>query len=144
PFAAAYETPRRSVYLMRQRKQAHPYLDLFDGNDPKATTPVRPISTTAIQALFMMNSAFVHEQAGRLADRLIRANEEDDARIEQAYQLALARPPTSHEAREARHYLEECRALLRQEGVPAGQLTRMTCASFCRVLLGSNEFVHVD
>ncbi len=144
PFSAVYETRQRSVYLMRQRKQAHPYLDLFDANDPKATTPVRPVSTTAIQALFMMNSAFVHEQAGQLADRLIQAKEEDGARIEQAYKLALARPPTGHEVREVKEYLKECQALIRQDGAPGEQLTHMTWASFCRVLLSSNEFILID
>jgi hypothetical protein len=144
PFSAVYETRQRSVTMMRQRRQAHPYLDLFDANDPKATTPVRPISTTAVQALFMMNSAFVHEQAGQLAKCLVQEKAEDSARIEQVYQRALARPPTDREVREAEVYLKECRALLGQEGALAAELTHMTWASFCRVLLSSNEFILID
>jgi hypothetical protein len=144
PFSAVYETPRRSVYLMRPRKQAHPYLDLFDANDPKATTPVRPVSTTAIQALFLMNSAFVHEQAGQLAGRLLREHEDDGARIEQVYQRTLSRPPTGAEVVEVRQYLERCQALLRQAGAPAEQRAAMAWDSFCRVLLSSNEFVLID
>ena len=34
PFKAVYETKRRSVYLMTQRIQRHPYLAIFDGADP--------------------------------------------------------------------------------------------------------------
>ena len=34
PFAALYETSQRSVYLMVQRSQRHPYLSMFDGASP--------------------------------------------------------------------------------------------------------------
>ncbi|HLW79193.1 MAG TPA: PSD1 and planctomycete cytochrome C domain-containing protein [Terriglobia bacterium] len=44
PFAAVYETNQRSVYLMVQRSQRHPYLSLFDGADP---TSARPSATAA-------------------------------------------------------------------------------------------------
>ena len=38
PFKAVYETNRRSVYLMTQRIQRHPFLALFDGPDTNAST----------------------------------------------------------------------------------------------------------
>ena len=38
PFKAVYETDRRSVYLMTQRIQRHPFLALFDGADTNAST----------------------------------------------------------------------------------------------------------
>ena len=39
PFNAVYETDKRSVYLMVQRQRRHPFLALFDGADPNASTP---------------------------------------------------------------------------------------------------------
>ncbi|MCI0464560.1 MAG: PSD1 and planctomycete cytochrome C domain-containing protein, partial [Gemmataceae bacterium] len=63
PFKAVYDTNRRSVYLMTQRIQRHPFLATFDGPDTNASTAVRTTSTTSLQALFLMNDPFVHEQA---------------------------------------------------------------------------------
>ena len=54
PFKAVYDTSRRSVYLMTQRIQRHPFLALFDGPDTNASTGVRTTSTTPLQALFLM------------------------------------------------------------------------------------------
>ena len=71
PFKAVYDSDRRSVYLMTQRIQRHPYLALFDGPDTNASTAVRLTSTTPLQALFLMNDPFVHEQAKRFAARLL-------------------------------------------------------------------------
>ncbi|HSM76836.1 MAG TPA: DUF1553 domain-containing protein, partial [Bryobacteraceae bacterium] len=51
PFKAVYDTQCRSVYLMTQRIQRHPYLAIFDGPDPSASTPLRVASTTPLQAL---------------------------------------------------------------------------------------------
>ena len=41
PFKAVYDTNRRSVYLMTQRIQRHPFLALFDGADTNASTADR-------------------------------------------------------------------------------------------------------
>src|SRR5206468_9698451 len=60
PFFAVYETNRRSVYLMNQRLRRHPFLALFDGPDPNASTPRRTETTVPTQALFLMNDPFVH------------------------------------------------------------------------------------
>src|SRR5579871_3215853 len=59
PFKAVYETNRRSVYLMTQRIQRHPFLGLFDGADTNASTARRVTSTTPLQALYLMNDPFV-------------------------------------------------------------------------------------
>jgi hypothetical protein len=62
PFKANYESSHRSVYLMVQRQQKHPFLSLFDGADPNVSTASRFTTTTPTQALFLMNSPFVNEQ----------------------------------------------------------------------------------
>ena len=43
PFRDSYDSNRRSVYLMTQRIQRHPFLALFDGPDTNAGTASRPI-----------------------------------------------------------------------------------------------------
>lgn|GEM_PF-3289169 len=55
PFRAVYDSKRRSVYLMIQRIQRHPFLAIFDGADPAASTALRLTSTTPLQAFFLLN-----------------------------------------------------------------------------------------
>jgi Protein of unknown function (DUF1549)/Protein of unknown function (DUF1553)/Planctomycete cytochrome C len=80
PFRAIYDTDKRSVYLMTQRIQRHPYLAIFDGADPSASTPRRLTSTTPLQALFLLNDPLVHDQAGKFANRLLSERADDTAR----------------------------------------------------------------
>ena len=71
PFKAVYPTHARSVYLMTQRLVKHPFMAIFDGPDTNASTDLRPRSTVPLQALYLRNNPFVHEQAAGFADRLI-------------------------------------------------------------------------
>jgi hypothetical protein len=144
PFVAVYDSNHRSVYLMQQRIKRHPYLEIFDGPDPNATTPERPISTTPIQALFMMNAPFTHGQADRLAVRVGLAFREDRERIDYAYRLALGRPARADELRSGEEYLKECRDAMKATRLPFDQQPRAALASYMRVLLSSNEFLYLD
>src|SRR5205823_3726338 len=91
PFKAVYETDRRSVYLMTQRIQRHPFLALFDGADTNASTARRDVSTVPTQALFFMNDPFVHARAEGLARRLLALPAEQ--RVESAHRLCFSAPP---------------------------------------------------
>ena len=144
PFVAQYETSRRSVYLMQQRIKRHPFLEMFDGADPNATTGERPISTTPTQALFMMNDPFAHQQADGFAVRIGLAHREDAERIGYAYQLAFGRAATKEEVRTGESFLRECRAAMKETELPADRQPRGALASFARVLFSSNEFMYLD
>jgi len=144
PFVANYETNKRSVYLMQQRIKKQPFLEVFDGADPNATTGERPISTTPIQALFMMNDSFAHEQADKFAVRLGMAHLQESRRIDYAYQLAFGRHATREEIRVGEKFLKQCREDLQKTKVPADQQLRAALASYARVLFSSNEFLFVD
>ncbi len=144
PFVAAYETNRRSVYLMQQRIRKQPFLDVFDGADTNVTTADRPMSITAIQALFMMNDPLVHDLSDKFAVRVGMACPAEVERIGYAYRLALGRPPTADEVRMGRDYLRECRARMKDVNVAWDQQSRMALASYMRVVVSSNEFFFVD
>jgi len=144
PFVAVYESNRRSIYLMQQRIKKQPFLELFDGADSNVSVGARPVSTTPLQALFMMNDPFAHDQADRFAVRIALAFAEEAQRIEFAYELAFGRPATVEEIRAAKDFLKQCRQDLKETKIPAEQQPRAALASFCRVLLGSNEFMFVD
>ncbi len=145
PFKAVYETRRRSVYLMTQRIQRHPYLAIFDGADPSASTAARMSSTTPLQALFLLNDPFVHEQSRLIADQIMSYATDDQARIDRAFELLFSRPATADEADLARTFLERARPLQ-----PAGgsaderQASGEPWAALIRSLLRLNEFVYLD
>ena len=101
PFTAVYPSNRRSIYLMTQRLKRHPFLALFDGPDPNASTDRRLNTTVPTQALFLMNDPFVHEQSAGFARRILAARAEERARLEWAFEVALARTPTADETRES-------------------------------------------
>ena len=141
PFSADYVTKKRGVYLMVQRNRRDPFLTLFDGADPNATTPERKETTVPTQALYVLNSSFFHEQAGQLADHLM-AETDEGKRLETAFRSALQRPSTVEERDQARQFLAAYIGELRD--VPAAQRARLAWAAWVRVLLGSNEFMFLD
>ena len=132
PFVDDFPTDRRSVYLMQQRIRLQPFLATFDGADTNASTGQRKPGTTPQQALFMLNSEFAHEQAGRLADRL--ASEADEpGRPDRPGLPPGVRPPADREeVREGLEYLDRIDAPLRAAGIAdagrPGPPGRATCA----------------
>jgi hypothetical protein len=142
PFKAVYPSQHRTLYLMTQRLQRHPFLALFDGPDTNVTTDTRTRSTVPLQALFLMNNPFVTEQARALAARLLRSSSDLRERLRQGYELTWGRPPTDTEIEAARQYLERYEQELGQVGTPERE--REAWTSLARVLLGANEFVYVD
>jgi len=144
PFKTTYETNKRSVYLMTQRIQRHPYLAIFDGADPSVSTPQRTTSTTPLQALYLLNDPLVHEQSRRFAERLLAERSEDSARVQLAYTLAFARPPDADELASAVDFLTTARARLRASGTTDDKLDPQAWQSFVRVLFRLNEFVYLE
>ncbi len=140
----SFDTRKRTVYQIQQRLRRRRVLEVFDGADPNVTTPDRPLSTTAIQALYLMNDPFVHERAGELAGRLMADAGDDGGRIGRAYRLALGRPATAEEVEAGLAYLADARPALAEAGVPDDRLPRASLESLVRVLFASNEFLFVD
>ena len=132
PFNAVYETNKRSAYLMVQRQRRHPYLALFDGADPNASTPVREVTTAPTQALFFLNAPFFHEQAAKLGER-IRQSGDDSQRVEFAFQVLLQRSPSPAEHVQAESFLNQ---------YPGSAEDKW--AAYSRVLLAANEFLYLD
>jgi hypothetical protein len=143
-FFGVYDTRRRSVYVMQQRLKQDPFLGTFDSPDPNASTPARSPQETSLQALTMLNSAFVDEQADLLAVRAGMAFSSDAPRIGYAYQLAYGRAPTLAETQDCLSYLYRARTAFKDSGLPADRQPRAALASLMHVLLASDEFVFVD
>src|ERR1044071_570575 len=110
PFIGAedkFANNKRSVYLMQQRIRKQPFLELFDGPDPNAETGVRPLTTTALQALYDMNDPFFHAQAAALANRVKAAAQSENERLRYAYRLLYGRTPASDELRDVHKFLAD-------------------------------------
>ncbi len=144
PFKAVYETNRRSVYLMTQRIQRHPYLAIFDGADPSTTTGERMVSTTPLQALYLLNDPFLHQQAGLTAERVIGHAEDDNTRTSYVYELLFARPPMVQEQAAGQEFLESARKLLHNENSTAADVEVKAWNAYVRSLFRLNEFVYLD
>ena len=141
PFRGIYDSPKRSVYLMVQRHQRHPFLSLFDGADPNSSTAQRNASTVPTQALWFLNAPFFHDRAEAFAMRLF--SQRDDAqRLALAYRLCLQRTPTELEARSATAFLA---AYSRENtGAPARECAHASWSAYARVLLSCNELLYLD
>ena len=136
PFNAVYDHDKRSVYLMVQRIKRHPFLALFDGADPNATTAERRITTVPTQALYFLNDPFVHNKAAKLADRVTAAQKDALTRIEAAHLSVLGRKPVADE-------IADASAFIAAAGTEIGDETK-ALASYIRTLIGGNEFLHID
>lgn len=147
PFTAVYDHSKRSVYLMTQRLKRHPFLALFDGADPNATTADRLITTVPTQALFFLNDPFVHALADQWAANALGGlsvvDRGEPARwIDLAYRSAYGRLPDDVERSDAVDFVRGTQAELASGG--ADQPDRRALAALLRTLLASNEFLHVE
>jgi hypothetical protein len=89
---------RRSVYTPILRNKLLEFFEAFDFPDPNLVNGKRNVSTVAPQALFLLNSPFVMDQARHAAERAVARRDADETqRLDRAYRLALGRLPTAKE-----------------------------------------------
>ena len=116
---------RRMVYQFKPRTQQDGTFGAFDCPDATAVVPRRQTSTTALQALNLLNDEFIHDQADRFAARVSgAAGPEIAGQVRMAFRLAFQRLPTENEAAAAAR-------LTREYGLPI----------LGRMLLNANEFL---
>jgi mono/diheme cytochrome c family protein len=127
------KTARRAIYLKVFRNKQDATLDVFDVPDGQFSTPVRNVTTTPTQSLFMINGPWVMLRAKALARRLNDSSKTLDERVTEAYRAAFSREPTADESRAGVEFLQ---------GSTAGGEEALV--DFCHVLLNSNEFLYVD
>src|SRR5262249_9377357 len=81
---------RRMVYQFKPRSQQDPTFGIFDCPDAAIARPRRTVSTTALQALNLLNSQFVLSQAEALAARLAReSGPVVEQQVQRAFRLAF-------------------------------------------------------
>jgi cytochrome c553 len=130
-------SPRRAVYGLIDRQDLPSLFRVFDIASPDQSSPRRPRTTVPQQALFLMNSPLVVEQARALAARLSQGDSPDDSRrLLTLYQIVLQRPPDSTEEAIAGHFLAAAR------GDATARLT--SWEQLAQLLLLANEVMYID
>lgn len=137
----------RSVYLPLVRGVTPRTLEVFDPAEQTLVTTTRNVTTVPAQALFMLNSPFIRQQAQTLAKRILSRDEQDDAeRIRQAYQLTFSRQPTPREIERARMFLADYQIALQADSQSATttDLRIQAWAALTQSLYASAEFRYVE
>lgn len=139
---------RRSIYVTARRNYHLTELNVFDQPVVRHNCTRRENSAVVLQSLAMLNSAFIFEQANYFAERVVRvAGKEDDARIEAAFRIALARPPTEKERELSRSFYSRQASRAREkqdDGQDAAPPPITALQSLCQMILNTNEFMYVQ
>ena len=118
---------RRMVYMTKVRQEQESVFGSFDCPDASQVTPKRSRSTTPLQALNLLNSSFMTEQADFFAQQLTSESPKSTGeRVQAAFKRCFSRHPSNDE-------LSDSVAFIEQAGLP----------QFCRAMLNTNEFVFV-
>ena len=128
------KTARRAVYLKVFRNKQDATLDVFDVPDGISTMPVRNVTTTPTQSLYMINGPWMMLRAKAFARRLDdQPSATLEERVNAAYHLAFGREPTADELQIATAFLQS-----------SSSQDRDALVDFCHVILNANEFLYVD
>ena len=120
------ETWRRSVYQTPARGIHDELLSAFDCPESSQRAPHRDATTTALQALNLLNGPFLQQQAGFCTERVrLQAGNSSTAQVQSAFRLTFGRNPTAAEQKAAL-------SLVTSQGLPA----------LCRALMNANEFLY--
>ena len=153
PFDEA-DASRRTIYAFVKRSMIVPLLEVLDLCDTTKSSAERINTAVPTQALTLFNGEFVNRQARHLAERLIReAGPDPGDRIDGAYRLAFARPPTADEQKSLLAFLrEETERSASESSAATGADPRRTrqegekqaLVQLCRVIFNMNEFAYTD
>ena len=152
------ERHRRSVYVFVKRNMRYPFFSVFDTPEANESCARRNLSTNAPQALMLLNSKIVLDQARAFAGRVLRDAGGDLAKAaERAHRLALGRNPAADELKLLTSFLEKESALVRQRirqkqplltpvNAPKDLDPALGAAvvDLCHALMNVNEFLYVD
>jgi mono/diheme cytochrome c family protein len=128
---------RRTIYGFIDRQNLPGLFRTFDFASPDTTSPQRHSTTVPQQALFLMNSPFVVEQARSLASRPEVASKADvKEKVQALYQLAYGRPADEDEVAIGGKFLAK------EEDKSKSSLSALE--KYAQVILLSNEFSFVD
>lgn len=156
PDAKPEDQNRRSVYVLAKRNLRYPMFEVFDQPDLHLSCARRAQTTTAPQALLLFNGDFLMERAQNWAGALLeRHGADDEALLNEAYQMAWGRMPSSDELNLSRRFWAEHAKRLEQTpeknlalppnlGPDMSKVHAAAVVDLCHAILNANEFLYVD
>jgi Protein of unknown function (DUF1549)/Protein of unknown function (DUF1553)/Planctomycete cytochrome C len=145
---ATGDKARRTIDTRVIRNSPDELLDAFDGPGGTTSTPRRNTTTTAPQALLLVNGEWTLARAEAFATRLERQEPGSvglEQRVVTAYRLAFGRRPEPEEIAEAASFLgRQARSTGAAPHRADAAADHSALVDFCHVLLNSNEFLYVD
>lgn len=134
---------RRTIYQLVRRNTPQSLLNAFDAPVMEVNCSRRVTTTSATQALALMNSEFITAQAEHFARRVLDGTEDSDrARIERAFRMALARAPSAKELDRLLTFVQTQTAFYAAQ--PEAERRLRVYADLGQALLGANEFIYLD
>jgi Protein of unknown function (DUF1553)/Protein of unknown function (DUF1549) len=142
PDAKVEDQNRRSVYVFVKRNMRYPLFDAFDWPDLHNSCSRRANTTTAPQALLLLNGEFTQERAEHLGTDLLAKHGDDDAGlVTRAYRSAWGRNPTSEEVRLGVKFVGDQATRLKAKGTDS---RKAAVIDFCHAVMNTNEVLYVD
>ena len=137
--SAPNDRDRRSIYIHVKRSLVDPLLERFDFADTDQACPVRFVTTQPTQALGLLNSGFMQQQAAAFADLLRKDVSVESApdQVRVALERVTQRPPSEDEIEQG---IQLVRSLQSGEGLSAEKALEY----FCLMTLNLNEFIYLD
>ena len=89
---------RRSLYTFWKRTVPPPAMSVFDAPSREVCVMARSRTNTPLQALVLLDDPTFVEAARSFAQRVLTSEEATDARLDLAFELALARPAEERES----------------------------------------------
>ena len=152
------EHNRRSVYVFTRRNIPYPMLEVFDMASPQQVHSKRDVTTTAPQALTLINDDLYYQWSEALAGRVIKeAGTDYNADLDRLYQLLYARSPDPWEKDMLQTFMTTQQKTIAEQqtagksiAAPAGftatqELNATRAAAFVdlvHALANSNEFMY--
>lgn len=131
---------RRSIYIRYRRSQPLTFLRAFDQASPDPNCVARGSSTVVAQSLAMLNGEFAQRMGREFARRVLAESPADseEERIRSAFQIALAREPSTAELTRCRDYLTS-----KTTADNSVETWQAALSDLCRLLLATNEFLYL-
>ena len=140
-----FESTRRSLYLPVLRNNVGDIFQVFDFPDQQVVSGKRYVTTAPTQALFMMNSPFVREQARHWAEALLKVSfTKESDRVAAAYAQAFGRLPSRQESERTLKFIEKCRQTAESSATDLSKQDLQAWQHSCHALLASTEFRFVN
>ncbi|MFK8113370.1 MAG: DUF1549 and DUF1553 domain-containing protein, partial [Rubripirellula sp.] len=136
-------TRRRAIYGFINRFNLDPTLRAFDFPAPIQTQPNRGESIVAPQALFLLNSPVVVDQAQHIVESYSFAQcETDEQRVEHIFRTVLGRDPVHNEIGRSLRMVEY-QSRFKKPARP-GRFVLSPWPLIAQALIMSNEFQYID